>query len=135
MSMSIKDIEGIGPIYAERLASAGVHTTAQLLERASTSAERMRLADEARLGEDQVTLWSHQADLARVSGVGEEFSGLLVRAGITTVPKLAFRNPERLHTELVAYNAEHQLVRRLPSVSELGAMIAHAKTLPKIIRH
>ena len=133
--MSIKEIEGIGPVYAEKLAAAGVHTTAQLLERASTSAERLRLADEAQLGEDQITHWTHQADLARVQGVGQEFSELLVRAGVRTVPKLAFRSPERLHAELATYNTEHKLVRRLPSVSELGAMIAHAKTLPKIIRH
>lgn len=132
---SIKEIEGIGPKYAEMLAKCGVRTTAQLLEVADTAAKRFRLADEARLGEEQILQWTHQADLFRVKGVGEEFAELLVAAGVTTVPKLAYRNAEKLHQELDKYNQAHAAVRRLPSLSELERMIAEAKSLPKRVHH
>ncbi len=135
MSMSIKQIEGIGEKYAERLSTVGIRTVDQLLEQASTAAARMRLADETQLGVEQVTQWTHQADLMRINGVGPEFSELLVRAGVVTVPKLAFRSAESLHEELVRCNDDHGLVRRVPSATELHAMITQAKTLPKIIRH
>lgn len=132
---SIKEIEGIGPTFAAQLAAGGVRTTEQLLEAANTATKRLRLADEAQLNEEQVLHWVHQADLFRVKGIGEEFAELLVRAGVVTVPKLAYRSAAKLHADLVAYNDTHHLVRRLPSVDELEHMIAEAKKLPKIIQH
>lgn len=132
---SIKEIEGIGSVFAEKLASVGVRTTEQLLEVASTPSERMKLADQARLGDDQLLHWIHQADLFRINGVGEEFAELLVSSGVTTVPKLAYRNAENLHIDLIAYNHEHHVTKIVPSVAELEKMIAHAKTLPKVVHH
>lgn len=132
---SIKEIEGIGPAFAEKLAGVGVRTTEQLLEVASTPSARMKLADQARLGDDQLLHWIHQADLFRIHGIGEEFAELLVASGVTTVPKLAYRNAENLHGDLKEYNHEHHLTKIVPSVGELEKMIAHAKTLPKVVHH
>ena len=132
---SIKEIEGIGPKFATQLAEHGVRTTEQLLAVADTAAKRLRFADESHLSADQVLYWVHQADLFRVKGIGEEFAELLVKAGVVTVPKLAYRSAGRLYDDLVACNEKHKLVRRIPSAGELERMIAEAKTLPKLVHH
>jgi predicted flap endonuclease-1-like 5' DNA nuclease len=132
---SIKEIEGIGPKYAAMLAEGGVRTTEQLLEAGDTATKRMRLADETHLGQDQILGWVHQADLCRINGIGEEFAELLVRAGVVTVPKLAYRSASSLYADLAAYNEAHHVVRRLPAETELEKMILQAKKLPKLIRH
>lgn len=132
---SIKEIEGIGSTYASQLAEAGVRTIEQLREVGATATGRMRLADEARLAEEQILQWTHQADLIRIKGIGEEFAELLVKAGVATVPKLAYRNAQNLYMDLTILNQRLKLVRRLPTVVELERMISQAKKLPKLIRH
>ena len=132
---SIRDIEGLEPKYASMLAENGVRTTEQLLELADTSAKRVRLADQTNIGEDQILGWVHQADLLRVHGISKEFAALLVRAGVVTVPKLAYRSAAHLYEDLVACNDTHHIVHRVPSAQKLEQMIGTAKQLPKLIHH
>ncbi|MCA9339408.1 MAG: DUF4332 domain-containing protein, partial [Candidatus Saccharibacteria bacterium] len=70
-----------------------------------------------------------------IKGIGEEFAELLVKAGVATVPKLAYRNAQNLYMDLTLLNQRLKLVRRLPTVVELERMISQAKKLPKLIRH
>ena len=122
-------------MYATMLAENGVRTTEQLLELADTSTKRLRLADQTHLSQDQILAWVHQADLFRINGIGEEFADLLVRVGVVTVPKLAYRSAQKLHDDLTEYNEMHHLVRRVPSAHELERMVAEAKKLPKLVHH
>lgn len=132
---SIKSIEGIGPAYQEKLLSIGIRTADQLLEAGATSTGRMRIADEAHLSEVQIKEWVHRADLLRIHGVGHEVADLLARVGACTVPKLAYRQAISLHDDLVTYNDTHHVVKRVPTVSELEAILSSAKRLPKMIHH
>lgn len=132
---SIKEIEGVGEKYADTLRAAGVHTTEQLIELGSTSTDRMRLADETHLTDEMIKRWVHMADLFRIRGIGGEYAELLCTAGVCTVPKLAYRSAESLYAELVEYNNQNKLVRRVPSVGELEDFIVQAKKLPKVIHH
>ena len=132
---SVKDIYGISEAQAEALAEAGVHTTNQLLEVGATSTGRMRLADEARLTDELVKKWVHQADLMRIDGVGAAVVGLLCAVGVCTVPKLAYHDSDSLHRDLVAYAEQTPDVIKVPSSSTLETYIAQAKKLRKIIHH
>lgn len=132
---SVKDIYGISEAQAEALAEAGVRTTSQLLEAGATSTGRMRLADEARLTDELVKKWVHQADLMRIDGVGAAVAGLLCAVGVCTVPKLAYHDSDSLRRDLLAYAEQNTGATKVPSISTLEAYIAQAKKLRKIVHH
>jgi predicted flap endonuclease-1-like 5' DNA nuclease len=132
---SIIDIEGIGPVYKEKLAGAGVKTTEKLLEVAGSKAGRAKLADEISVSEATVLEWVNRADLMRVKGVGEEYSDLLEAAGVDSPAELAHRNAVNLTEAMAAYNAEHKIVRRDPTEKEVQGWIDDAKTLEKVVTH
>lgn len=132
---SIREIYGIKKEVADVLHDEGVSTTDHLLSVGSTVSDRFRLADEMKLSSDAVEHLVNQADLLRVDGVGPAYAALLCGVGVCTVPKLAYRNPRSLLDELVSYNEEHSIVEQLPSLAGVASFIAHAKELPKIIRH
>lgn len=132
---SIKDIEGIGLAYADKLAEVGIRTTDKLLEHAASRAGRHALASETGLDESLILEWVNRADLFRIKGVGEEFSDLLEAAGVDSPAELAHRNAANLYETLLDLNEEKQLVRRAPSLHELEAFIDEAKKLPKVVTH
>jgi predicted flap endonuclease-1-like 5' DNA nuclease len=129
------EIEGIGSVFAQKLEGAGLKTTAQLLESGKTSAGRRKLVETTGITAEKLLDFVNRADLMRVAGVGPQFSDLLEAAGVDTVKELVRRDPESLHTKLLKVNEEKNLVNRLPTLREVEAMIAHAKTLPTIVTH
>jgi hypothetical protein len=54
---------------------------------------------------------------------------------VDTVPELAQRNAESLHTKLVEINAAKKIVRQVPSQNQVTAWIAEAKGLPRIVAY
>jgi len=128
-------IEGIGPVYADKLKAAGVPTLEALLEKGSTPEGRQELAAGAGIGGKLILEWANLADLFRIKGVGEEYSDLLEEAGVDTVPELAQRNAANLVAKLVEVNAEKKLVRRLPTLAQVTSWIEQAKALPRIMQY
>lgn len=128
-------IEGIGEVFAEKLAGAGVKTTEALLERGATPKGRKELAEKSGLGDGQILKWVNQADLFRIKGIGEEYSNLLEASGVDTVVELANRNAENLVKKIAEVNARKELVRRLPTLSMVSVWIEMAKCLPRKINY
>ncbi|MGC9346757.1 MAG: DUF4332 domain-containing protein [Anaerolineae bacterium] len=128
-------IEGIGEVYAQKLAQARIGSTQALLERAATPQGRAEIAKEAGVTEHQILEWANQADLMRVPGIGAEYADLLEAAGVDTVRELAQRNAENLHAKLKEVNAAHHLTRRVPGVSRIRAWIETAESLPCAIEY
>ncbi len=128
-------IEGIGPVYAQKLQEAGIQTIEALLEGGATPEGREELGEATELGHKRILEWVNRADLFRIKGVGEEYSDLLEAAGVDTVPELAQRNPDHLCAKLKEVNAEKKLVRRLPPLSSVEDWIKQAKQLPRVIQY
>lgn len=130
----IKDIEGIGPAFAEKLSNAGIKTASSLLDKGRTPQGRKHLADKTGINETTILKWVNMADLFRVKGIGSEYSELLEKSGVDTVKELRNRNPENLHAKMEAVNsAGRALVRQLPSRSQVEKWIQEAKKMdPKI---
>ncbi len=127
----IKDIEGIGPAYAEKLSAAGIKTIGSLLNKGCTPQGRKSLAEKCGINESTVLKWVNMADLFRVKGIGSEYSELLEKAGVDTVKELRNRNAENLHAKMEAVNkAGRALVRQLPSKSQVAKWIDAAKRMP-----
>ena len=133
--MNIKDIEGIGETYAEKLRDAGVRTTADLLKKGGSSKGRADLAAAAGLTENQILEWANRADLYRIRGVGSEYADLLETAGVDTVAELARRDAANLAEKLKAANPEKQKVRRQPSIEQVGKWIEQAMSLPRAVEY
>jgi predicted flap endonuclease-1-like 5' DNA nuclease len=132
---NIIDIEGIGPQYAAKFQSAGINTLADLLEKGASREGRQAVAEQTGLSDTLVLKFVNRADLDRIKGVGSEYADLLEVAGVDSVPELAQRNAANLAAKIAEVNAEKNLVRRVPSESEVGSWIEHAKTLPRVVTH
>lgn len=128
-------VEGIGPANAAKLAQAGITTTDALLKKASGPKERKALAEAWELSPKLLLGWLNRADLLRIKGIGEEYSDLLELVGVDTVPELAQRNPDNLHTKMVEMNAEKRAVRKLPTARQVASWVSQAKELPRIITY
>jgi predicted flap endonuclease-1-like 5' DNA nuclease len=132
---NVHEIEGIGPVFAEKLSAANVKTTDALLKQGGTKAGREKIADATGISETHILRWVNMADLFRIKGVGEEYSDLLEAAGVDTVKELATRRPDNLHAKMEEVNAETKLVRQLPSLAKVEAWVAEAKGLEPMVSH
>ena len=131
----ISEVEGIGPSYAEKLQSAGIKTTDDLLEHCKSSKGRQEIADSTGISEKLVLRWTNQADLFRIKGVGEEYAELLEAAGVDTVPELSQRNPANLCSKMSEVNEEKKLTRQPPSEKQVSDWVSQAKSLPRVIEY
>ena len=129
------DIEGIGKAYAEKLAGAGLTTVEALLKVGASPEGRQALAEETGISGKLILEWVNLADLFRIKGVGQEYSDLLEEAGVDTVPELAQRNAENLYAKLQEVNAAKELVRRLPTQSQVAGWVQQAKALPRVVTY
>jgi predicted flap endonuclease-1-like 5' DNA nuclease len=128
-------VEGIGAVFAEKMAQAGIETTEALLTAGSTPKGRQVLAGETGISEKNILKWLNRADLARIKGIGTQYADLLEAAGVDTVPELAQRNAANLHQKMAELNATRNLVRRIPALSAVEGWIATAKQLPRVIEY
>jgi len=131
----IIDLEGVGPVYAEKLIAAGIRSVEAMLKAGATPKGRIELAEKAGVTKDQVLEWTNYADLYRIKGVAEEYSQLLEAAGVDTVPELAQRNPENLYKKVMEVNADKKLVRQVPGLAQVKSWVGQAKELPRAIQY
>lgn len=124
------DVEGIGPVYAEKLKSAGAETTKDLLKLAKTPKARKKLAMATGIGEALILKWANHADLMRIKGIGGEYAELLEKVGVDTVKELAKRNADNLNEAVEKFDLTMSpIVRRKPGKNDIHAWIRQAKRL------
>jgi predicted flap endonuclease-1-like 5' DNA nuclease len=133
MTYKIIDIQGIGPVYAEKLIAAGIETVDQLLERGASPKGRLEIEEATGIDHGRVLTWVNHADLFRIKGVGPQFAELLEVAGVDTVKEFRHRVAENLQPKLEEINEARHICGRTPSVAEVQKMIDLAKELePKM---
>lgn len=134
--MKIIDVEGIGPVFADKLREAGVVTTDDLLERGATTAGRKALEDATGISHARILEWTNHADLMRIDGVGSEYADLLEAAGVDTVPELARRNAANLAITFQELDAARpNWIRRVPGEATVAGWIEQAKSLGRTIEY
>jgi predicted flap endonuclease-1-like 5' DNA nuclease len=136
MAKKLVDIEGVGSAYAKKLEEAGIKSQEDLLQAGSTPKGRKDLEAKTGISGKLILGWINRADLARVKGIGEEYADFLELAGVDTVPELAQRSPTNLHQKIQEVAAQNKnVVRRVPSESEVTKWVAQAKELPRAITY
>lgn len=135
MAKKITEIEGIGPVFEEKLAGAGVKTVEGLLDAGATKAGRKKLAADSGLDEGKILDWVNMADLFRIKGIASQFAELLKAAGVDTVKELRNRNAENLHAKLVEVQEEKKITRTVPALSQVTDFVEQAKALDPIVTY
>ena len=135
MTYKIIDIQGIGPVYAEKLIAAGIETVDQLLEKGASAKGRQALEEATGIDHGRVLTWVNHADLFRVKGIGPQFSELLEAAGVDTVKELRNRNAANLAAKLLEVNEAKHLCRRTPVEKEVQKFIDLAKELEPVVTY
>ena len=69
----IEDVEGIGPVYGEKLRKAGINSVDQILKIGCNPAGRKELAETTGLDASIILTWVNMADLFRIKGIGSEY--------------------------------------------------------------
>lgn len=132
---SLNAIEGIGPVYQEKLKAAGVGSADALLKQGATAKGRQELEKSTGISGKLILEWVNHADLFRVKGVGPEFADLLEEAGVDTIAELAQRKADNLHKTMLSSNAAKNLVNRMPSLENVQDWIDQAKKLPRVVQY
>jgi predicted flap endonuclease-1-like 5' DNA nuclease len=135
MAYNIIDIEGIGPAYAEKLKTAGINTTDDLLSKGGTRAGRKELGDATGIDDGRILTWVNHCDLHRIDGIAGQISELMESAGVDTVKELATRNAANLAAKMQEVNTAKNLSGRVPTADPLQKMINQAKTLDQKVFH
>ena len=132
---SISKMQMVDSAHASKLAAAGVSTAEALLKRGATAEGRRHLASDTSIDEAHILRYVNFADLCRVKGVSVAYSNLLEAAGVDTVAELGQRNAANLHAALAEANAQHGVVKQLPSLSKVEAWVQHAKQLGRGVHY
>ena len=135
MGYKIEEIEGIGAAYGEKLASANISTTDDLLKLCCDAKGRKATAEKTGLTAGQLLKWANMADLMRISGIGSEYSELLEAAGVDTVKELRHRNAANLATRMAEVNETRKLTRAVPSEKVVSGWVEQAGSLEPAITH
>ena len=128
-------IEGIGEVYEKKLKAVGIKSVEGLLEACTTKKGRTELAEKSGISEKLILKWANHADLARIKGIGGQYSELLEAAGVDTVPELAMRRADNLYKKVVETNDAKSLVRKLPTENQIKNWIEQAANLPRVLQY
>ena len=133
-SLPVSRIRGANDKAVAALRAQGVRNADALLDKGGTDKGRKELAAATGLAHDTVLELVNRADLARIVGIGRQFSNLLEDCGVDTVKELAQRKPENLHATLVE-KAAASGVKRSPTMTEVTSWVAQAKELPRKVSY
>lgn len=131
----LTEIESVGNTYSKKLKAAGISSLNMLLKTGSNKKGRMEIAKKSGINEKQILEWVNRADLSRIKGVSTHYSDLLEHIGVDSIPELAQRNPDKLYLIMTKVNKEKQIVRNLPSITQVKNWVQQASTLPRVVTH
>ncbi len=133
MAYKIHEIEGIGPAYADKLATAAIKTTDDLLMKCGSPNGRRMVAQTTGINESTLLKWTNRADLMRISGIGPQFSELLEVAGVDTIKELRTRNAANLAVKMSEVNTVKKVARTSPPTATIEKWVAAAQKMdPRI---
>ena len=132
---ALEYVEGIGPVYGEKLKAIGILTPLDLLNKGRFRKGREELAEQSGISHKLILDWVNHIDLYRLNGVDADYAELLVKAGVDSVMELAQRNPVNLHAKITEVNQEKNVARTTPNLEEVQAWIERAKVLPRVIQY
>ncbi|MGC1309567.1 MAG: DUF4332 domain-containing protein [Phormidesmis sp.] len=127
---AISQLPGLTPVQIAQLNAAGISTTFELLRQGNSVSQRQQLSSRLATNIKYINKWTALANLARIPGVGTQYCGLLLHAGVSTPQQLSGMTVQRLHPQLLRLQV--QLFNRAdlaPAVAEVAGWIQQAKQM------
>ena len=131
----IERIEGIGPVYGQKLRSTGIAWVKDLLEEGASAAGRTRIAEETGIKRELILKWVNAADLLRITGVTPDWAELLEASGVDTVKELRTRVPENLQKKMAETNPVGNYARTVPDTDTVRGWVEAAKKMEPKVTH
>lgn len=128
-------MKGVGPSYDKQLASVGIHTAEDLLQKGKTSQGRTEISEKSKISEKLILKWTNSIDLLRIKGIEAEISELFKDSDVETMDKLAKKDPKRLFQKMVQINNEKNILKNSLTLRKVENWISQAKALPKSVEH
>ncbi|PZO51390.1 MAG: DUF4332 domain-containing protein [Phormidesmis priestleyi] len=128
----IAQLPGLSAPEIKRLSACGIATTFDLLRQGNSVPQRQQLSAQLNTSVKHITKWTALANLARIPGVGCQYCGLLLHAGVSTPQQLAAMSVQHLHPQLLRLQV--QLFKRAdlaPGVAQVANWIEQARGLGK----
>lgn len=97
----IEKLPGLSQEEQSQLQNCGINTTGELVKQGKTPEARVALANKLQVHLQYVNKWLALADLASLPGVGIQYCGLLLHAGVASVTQLAQTPTHRLHQQIM----------------------------------
>ena len=135
MTFRIRDIQGIGPVHAAKLAIAGITSTGDLLALGCTATGRQKVAEITGLSEGHILKWANMADLMRISGIGPQYAELLEAAGVDTIKELRTRQAANLVAKMAVVNQSKHLSGATPMENTVREWIDGASNMVPLISY
>lgn len=134
MNETIRNIEGIGKHYQQKLEYVGIKTVSELMAKSQTQEDRDELARRADIPVGHINNWASMLDLTRVEGIGYQYAELLTYSGIKSLEDFRKRNPTNLHETMKEVNASKHFTSLVPSATMLTELIDKSKKLTNIVQ-
>ncbi|MEB3182253.1 MAG: DUF4332 domain-containing protein [Nostocaceae cyanobacterium] len=126
----IEQLPGISQEEQAQLLKCGIATTRELLRQGSTLEKKHILASKLHVHIQYVNKWLAMADLARIEGIGCQYCGLLLHAGIASVAQLAQTPIPRLHQQIMRLQVATMQRRDLcPSIEQVRNWVQQAQII------
>ncbi|GAB3746039.1 DUF4332 domain-containing protein [Spirosoma pomorum] len=133
MSATLGELRGLTDSIQKTLKKQGITDTTALLDITRTRQQRNKLAASTGLNATTLLQLARRADLTRIKGIGRVYCDLLEEINVNTVKELAQQQADELHPKLITVNAVRQFTQRPPSLEQIRAFVAEAKTLPDLL--
>jgi hypothetical protein len=126
----IDQLPGLSQEDCSRLMDCGICSSQQLLHHVRIPTRKQALIARLQIHPQRINKWAALADLAQVPGVGCQYCGLLLHAGVASVHQLSLLSPHQLHLQLLRLQVAMMQRRDLcPSVAEVTQWIYQARRL------
>lgn len=126
----IEQLPGLSQQEQSQLQNCGIKTTKALVKQGKTPEQRLALASQLQIHPQYVNKWLALADLARIPGVGTQYCGLLLHAGIGSVAQLAQTPAHRLHQQIMRLQVATMQRRDLcPAIELVQQWCQQARTV------
>jgi predicted flap endonuclease-1-like 5' DNA nuclease len=127
---SIGDLPGLNKPERVLLEALGITTTRQLLCAAPDAATKQQLAADLGTKIQYVNKLVALADLARLTGVGCQYNGLLLHTGIISVKQLSQMPAHKIHQQILKLHVANIQRRDLcPDLAQVQGWIKQAMQL------
>jgi predicted flap endonuclease-1-like 5' DNA nuclease len=132
---SVDKIRGITAELVAKLKEQKILNSEQLLNAGCTPERRKALAKLVGADPKDLLELLNRADLDRIKGIGPAYANLLEEVGVDTVKELSKRIPANLRTRMVELNTTKKISARPPTLQQVEAWVAEAKSLPVLLEY